>query len=494
MIFIVVRQSLSSWYHRTRFEGTTSMFRLPIWCALATLVCSCSAPTSRHERTASAAEARVPDFPWRYLEEPVVTQPVRALERVSSGVPWPRGLVFAGDDLVVLARGRHRRAGGCDPDIQDHAGSLFRVDPSIAEPVIHGQPASARVSTNGTVFVRPTSPPFQIWDRGVLPIDDSMMNRPFCTLVYDEVSRNYFICGYSGVDLPASRFRKNATDIICRFDQRTGVWSMVESHNPDLVSESELSRVVPNHTYPHHDPATHEAPHGWLNGPNGAEVVGDYLYAVGKDNHTLAQYDLREIRHNPEAGCPPSRLVLGREVMVRHGDEIVAREVMGHSALAASGGYLYLGSRTSSDVIRFPLDDRGDIVTPVVGEVVAQFARWDDHWGDSSNLVDIGFNGKGELFVSCATEGRIWKVGVPNPSRVFDGDDRQKKPSLQIPYVDLQELTDNPKARTGNIAFDSQDRLYICSGNYDADAVIAGVIYRAVPPGQESESTLAMAE
>ena len=36
------------------------------------------------------------------------------LERITTAVPWPRGLVARDGELVVLARGRHRNAGGLD--------------------------------------------------------------------------------------------------------------------------------------------------------------------------------------------------------------------------------------------------------------------------------------------------------------------------------------------------------------------------------------------
>ena len=299
------------------------------------------------------------------------------------------------------------------------------------------------------------------------------MDRPYCTLAWDAASENFFICGYSGVDLPGGVFRKNATDSIHRFDRRDGAWHTVELHDAAVVPEEELTRVVPNEFYPHHDPTVNAAPHGLLNGPDGATVVGRYLYAVGKDNHTLAQYDLTEIRERPNADAPEGRAVLGDRVDVRFGGELRELQFLGHSALAARDGWLYVGYRTSSAVVRFPLEADGDLVQPVVGELIAVFEPWDPEVGKSANLMDMAFDPSGDLYVACARGGRVWRVGRPDPERVFDGIDGEH------PWVDLVELTGNPRAGVGNITFDDAGRLLFCSGNYDKDSRMAGVIYRA---------------
>ena len=95
---------------------------------------------------------------------PVQSAPVR-LERITTAVPWPRGLVVRGDELIVLARGRHRNAGGIDPRIEDFSGSLLAVDPEIAEPVVHGREAGEAVKRNARVFAGPSGPPFLLYDR-----------------------------------------------------------------------------------------------------------------------------------------------------------------------------------------------------------------------------------------------------------------------------------------------------------------------------------------
>jgi len=440
---------------------------------------------------ASARMERTADF--RIHAGPAgTTEGVAAvlLERVTTAVPWPRGLVVVGDQLVVLARGRHRSAGGIDPNVDDRCGSLFVVDPDVFEPVIRSEEAGFLVRGNARMLVEPTGAPFRLYDPGEgAPLEANEIDRPYCTLAYDPVSENFFICGYSGVDLPGKRFRKNASDSILRFDMREQAWYVVEQHDPDSVPAKDLGYVVPNQYYPHHDPAKNAAPHGWLNGPDGAVVCGDYLYAAGKDNHTVARYRLSAIRASAAAGPPPSEKVLGRELLARlEGRGSVPRriEALGASALEAHDGYLYLGFRTSSIVLRFPVDDDGTLIDDPeagepVGELIAVFEPWNPETKRSANLIDMAFDAGGRLYVACAQQGRVWNVGRPDPGHVFDGVDVGDSPTANQPYVDLRQLTSNPRARVGNIAFDEDDRLYICSGNYDSGTELAGVVYRAVP-------------
>ncbi len=408
-----------------------------------------------------------------------VTADGRQLQRVSTAVPWPRGLVFMGDELIVLARGRHRSAGGPDPAVEDMAGTLFRVDPDLVEPVVAGVVPSDAVRANGEVFVQPTAPPFKLWDRSLVPARrDTSMDRPYCTLAYDAATSNFFICGFSGADLPDNTFRKNATDSVLRYDLRSALWSVVDVHRGELVSDDELGPWVPNDTYPHHDPAANPAPHGWLNGPDGAVVVGRWLYVVAKDNNRLVRYDLGGVAEDPLSGPPIARPEFEDRIEVRAPDgSLQSLDVHGHSALDAFGGYLYVGFRTTSQIVRFALDREGALQRPLVGELVARFDPYDPVTGRSHDLMDIAFNSRGELFVSTARIGSVWNIGVPDPRRPFDG----RTGTTQQPYVNLRELTGNPRAKTGNITFDGQDRLYMCSGNYDAGNEIAGVIYRVVP-------------
>lgn len=146
-------------------------------------------------------------------------------------------------------------------------------------------PAGPEVRANARPLAAPAAPPFFLYDHAVAPRDAMLIDRPYCTLVCDGVSRNVFICGYSGIDLPGGVFRKNATDSIHRYDLRDGRWHAVEQHDPAVGPRAELGQVVPNTYYPHHDPARNPPPHGWLNGADGGCVAGDHLYFAGKDNH-----------------------------------------------------------------------------------------------------------------------------------------------------------------------------------------------------------------
>ena len=429
----------------------------------------------------SHGREHVAEFVQYAHKDPSAAVPDVRLERISAAVPWPRGLAFVDGELVVLARGRHRRSGGVSRDVADQCGHVFAVDVDVSEPVVPGEPTSAAVQDNARLLTAPGGP-FLLYDPATEPIDDTRMDRPYCTLIYDERSRNLFVCGFSGVDLPGGRFRKNATDSIHRFDLRTEAWYPVEMHDPSVVPSAELGRVVPNRYYPHHDPEHNEAPHGWLNGPNGGCVAGRYLYCLGKDNHAVVAYDLAELRERPDAGPPPSELVFGREVIVQTPVDRQVMDVPGPSAIRWHEGYLYVGYRTASVVLRFATDAEGAVVQPAVGELVAVFEPWSVEHQRSANLIDLAFNSRGELFVSCAGKGRIWRVGRPDPRQPFHGVDRGPHASGAAPYADLAELAGVNKG-CGNIVFDDRDRLYLCAGNYDAATGLAGAIYRVVEVG-----------
>ncbi len=462
--------------------------QLPVDLLLLALLGSCATPEADPKRAPlgspsyAAKSETVPDFAALLVAAPapeVALAPV-ALERVSAGVPWPRGMAWVDGELIVLARGRHRNAGGIDPAIEDHTGCLFRVDPSVSEPVVAGTLASPEVAANAELVVAATDPPFNLPDRSRDPIGDTLMDRPYCTLIHDPVSGNYFICGYSGVDLPERKFRKNATDSILRYDPRNERWHAVELHDPSVVPAAELDYVVSNAHYPHHDPERNAPPHGWLNGPDAGCIAGDYLYCAGKDNHLIAQYDLTGIRADPAAGPPPSRVILGSRIELSSPEGTQETELLGPSSVAARDGWLYVGYRTSSVIVRFALEEDGDLAQPANAELIAVFEPWNAEANRSANLIDIAFDSNGELFVSCAKEGRIWKIGAPNPERPFYGNDQSDRATSAPPYADLAQLT-GKKTGCGNILFDDQDRLYVCSGNYDTDSdKIAGVIYRIV--------------
>ncbi|MHC5024083.1 MAG: hypothetical protein ACYTGG_09240 [Planctomycetota bacterium] len=184
------------------------------------------------------------------------------VERVSTLVPFPRGLAMVDGDLYVLCRGRVRSAGGVSAQIEDQAGTIYVVDPDISEPI--GRPrASEAVRTNGTILARPVSPPFRLWDRTADPPQrDRLTDRPYCTLRWHEATQSFYLCAFSGIDKPRTpedpvAFRKNLTDAVLRYDRRTQEWHEVERHEIEAGA-----------SYPHHDPAHHPPPHGWLNGPD----------------------------------------------------------------------------------------------------------------------------------------------------------------------------------------------------------------------------------
>lgn len=429
---------------------------------------------------------RVPDF-TRFVPTPAyaiprdLPPPCRRLERVTTAVPWPRGLAWVDGNLVVLARGRHRRHGGVDPALDDRCGSLFLVDPDVSETVAPGEPPSEPVRSNARLLAAPDPEVTHLPDGALPPLQDYLMERPYCTLAYDPVSRNLFLCGYSGVDLPGGKFRKNATDSILRYDLRVGRWFLVERHDPASVPSEQLARTAPNDAYPHADPRTTDPPHGWLNGPDGCTVVGDFLYACGKDNHLVVRYDLSEIRRDPEAPPPPGRPVLGPRVRLRHprGEDDV--ELLGPSALAASEGYLYVGYRTSSVVVRYRVDARGRVTDPGVADLVAVFRPFDPATGKAANLIDMAFDPFGRLFVSCASRGRVWCLGVPDPDHPILAVEEPDRPASALPFLDLPALLGR-SAHCGNILFDPRGRLYVASGaKDDPDGPMRGVVYRATP-------------
>lgn len=436
-----------------------------------------------HYTTGSSPETTVAPQPGIAARTPQAPQalPKVSLERLDAGIPWPRGLAFVDDKIVVVARGRHRNYGGPAQDYEDYGGRLYVVDPSISEPYTAGQVPSERILSNNQVLADADPQVVHAYDRTKQPLEDTLMNRPYCTLKYDPVSRNVVFCAYSGVDMGEKpNFRKNATDALYRFDMRTKTWGVVEMHRDDVVPAHARGPVISNEYYPHHDPEKNAAPHGLLNGPNGCAVVGRWLYAVGKDNHTLARYDMQPIRKDPSAGPPPAEKVMGEETNVRIDGKVQSIRTLGHSAVAAHDGWLYVGYRSSNIVLRFPIDAEGTLKQPVVGELIAEFEPFDPVAGRSADIWDLELNKKGELFVSCARNGRVWKI-QPDPARPFDGNDfRKDAPTPNQPYLDIQKITGVKGARIANIAFDDQDRMVFCATFKEAHTERAGGIFRVV--------------
>jgi hypothetical protein len=141
---------------------------------------------------------------------------------------------MVGGELLVLSRGRVRDAGGVSADVDDRAGTIWTVDPDVAEPL--GGPVGHAVQANGAVLAEPTEPPFRLWDRFSDPPErDRWTDRPHYTLRYHEPTQSLYLCSFSGLDLMRSSenpdgFSKNLSDAIIRYDLRTRQWSEVERH------------------------------------------------------------------------------------------------------------------------------------------------------------------------------------------------------------------------------------------------------------------------
>ena len=103
------------------------------------------------------------------------------IERVSTKVPFPRGLEIVDGQLYVLSRGRVRESGGASGSIDDRAGTIYRIDLSIAQPI--DEPLSDQVRENGEEFAAPTDPPFRLLRRELEPATrDRETDRPYCVL------------------------------------------------------------------------------------------------------------------------------------------------------------------------------------------------------------------------------------------------------------------------------------------------------------------------
>lgn len=409
-------------------------------------------------------------LPLAALADPLAAADAAAsafeVERITTAVPFPRGLQLVDGTLYVLSRGRVREYGGVDASIEDKAGFLFAVNPAIAEPAV-GADVSDAVRDNGVVLAEPTAPPFRLFDRSMSPpTRDRETDRPYCGLTWHDATQSFYICAFSGIDKAegkGSTFSKNLTDAILRFDRRTQKWYEVERHD-----------VEKGGLYPHHDPAVAKPPHGWLNGPDNCLAHADSLYAVSKDNSRLVRYDLKALKADPEAGPPASEVLLTDRVAI---EGVGMMDFHGHSMLAVLGEWLYVGTRTSSHVARFRLAPDGRLAAPVVGQLVARFDAYDHEKKSSANLTDMVFGPDGYLYVVSAKPSRVYRF-LPDPARVFDA-----RAGAEPPYIDFAALTGNPKMKSENVLVDGQGRVYVTSGDaYDFQHGAGGVVYRATPP------------
>jgi hypothetical protein len=365
-------------------------------------------------------------------------------------------------DLYVLARGRIRGAGGASAEVEDRAGTIYVVDPEVTEP-IEAASVGEFVRTNGRIFAEPTQPPFKLWDRSAVPPEsDRRTDRPYCTLRFHQPTQNFYLCAFSGVDKPwhtgdPIAFSKNATDAVLRYDLRTGRWYSVERHDPESPG------------YPHQDPLTTPPPHGWLNGPDNCLALGDGLYVVSKDNSRLVRYDLSAIEAGPEAGPPRGEMVLGSTVPLAGG---ARQQLDGQSALAFHDGWLYVGTRTSSVIVRLRLDAAQEPVRPIEAELVARFDPYDSESYRSANITDMDFDDDGRLYVISAEPAKVYRFR-PDPARVFDA-----RNGAAAPWFDLGTAIDDPAVKGENVLY-HDGWLYVTSGNgYAYQDGAWGTVYR----------------
>jgi hypothetical protein len=389
----------------------------------------------------------------------VMAAPVE-VERITTAVPFPRGLVLLDGQLHVLSRGRVRDVGGVDPKVEDRAGTIWVVDPGVSQPA--GEPVSDAVAKNGRVLAEPTAPPFRLLDRSLPQAAmDRATDRPYCSLRYHAGTQSFYLCAFSGIDKPSGggrNFSKNLSDALLRYDLRTQQWHEVERHDSEAGGN-----------YPHHDPQHAKPPHGWLNGPDNCLPVGDWLYAVAKDNSLLVRYDLRPLIAEPDAGAPPSHWVLGDQIAVE-GQGV--QRFAGHSMLAQQGDWLYLGFRTSSEIVRFKLDEQGLPVQPIVAQVVARFDPYDPATRRSANLTDMAFDGQGRLYVISAQPARVYRF-TPDAAQVYDA-----RGGVERPWADVGELVGARGLKSENILVDDLGRVYVTIADTYGDSGAQSVVYR----------------
>lgn len=384
--------------------------------------------------------------------------------RLTSAIPFPRGLAMVDldadgkDELYVLSRGRVRDSGGVDGTIDDQAGTLWRVDPTTGET---------------RVFARPTDPPFKLFDPSSQPAaTDRRTDRPYCTLRWHEPTRSFYICAFSGIDLPAKHktpaqaesgsFSKNFTDAVLRFDTRTGAWSELDRHDSRSGAK-----------YPGRDGR------GWAKGPDNLIGVGNEIIVAAKDNSRLIAYDVGPLVADPRAETGKPRVVLGDIVRLRNRGG-VKRHVLGHSALAFRGGWLYVAFRTSGEVIRVPAPHRSGRLSldPDRAELLAELQPWVPAESKSANITDMDLGEDGDVYIVSAMPAQIYRFTPdPNQVRQYVTDDQ--------PWLDLATLTGNPRMKSENILAMRDGNLLVTSGDAYAEAQgpgLGGTVWRISTP------------
>lgn len=93
-------------------------------------------------------------------------------------------------------------------------------------------------------------------------------------------------------------------------------------------------------------------------------------------------------------------------------------DLAGHSILAYHDGYLYLGTRTSSHIVRLPMTADGELQTPIVAELLAMLPAYDAKTKKSANLTDMSIGKDGMVYMISATPARCY-ASRPDPSKVW---------------------------------------------------------------------------
>jgi hypothetical protein len=175
--------------------------------------------------------------------------------------------------------------------------------------------------------------------------------------------------------------------------------------------------------------------------------------------------------------------VLEDEIDVRINGELRRIPMHGHRAVTAHGDYLYLASRTSSLVVRFPIGPEGDLVRPIVGELIAEFEPYSKETKRSADLWEMVASADGELFITTSRDGLLWRFR-PDPAVPFDGDNRRADgPTANRPWIDAKQMTGNKRATISNLTFAPDGSIYFCMTMPEEGRELAGVVMRASAQG-----------
>lgn len=430
------------------------------------------------------------------------------LARVTAAVPFAGGIALKGSSLYLLSRGRVSDAGGTDTRVIDFAGTLWTADPRTFSPL--DAPVSEAVRKNARALPGPTDPPFRLLSRA-LPnaLDDTRTDQPYRILRYDAATSSFYFCAYSAIDTPIGlsapddsrgHLRKNNSDGILRFDTRDNSWH--------LLYRNPRAALTPPPGGWHEGDVT-SAEDRFVSGPDNCVVVGNWLYVVARESCTISRFDLTAIRNSTEGEATRVETVAGRKFKF-NGDTV---ECLGPSALAYRDGWLYVGFRTTSQIVRLresdlehhPAKAVADL-PPVDAELIATFDPQPPDGAPDTDLTDMVFGptnpgevklgqaGTADLYVLSAKPARVYRF-TPDPKHAFDG--RMGKSTA---WADLARITGNPQMRAEALAVNEFGQVFVASadlapagksaGRKSAPASapsgtspdgLAGVVYRISP-------------